>query len=372
MGRLDGPEIRQSLLGNGAIFRYKTPGSKTMILSAAHPIEIEDQIVGTVIVEQSTHEILLLQQDAFERLLLISLMLFIVMGGTLLLFASYLTRRITRLSQKYNRAVSPDGRIIGEVQTGNDKDELGELDRNFSAVLKRSVEYTGYLEAMASRLSHEFRTPLTMLQSSLENIQQTSDSHRDSPYIERALDGTRRLNLILTRIREATRLEQSLQNSNKESLDISAFCRSLCEAYSTTYPNINFEHRIPGDPVLARISPDLISQAVDKLISNAIDFHHPDSTITITLEAADDNSLNIMVRNRGPLVPENEIPKLFHSMQSGRPGNDSQIHLGLGLYLVRLIAEFHDGRAWMKNEPEGPCFVITLAYAKSIRSSQEN
>jgi K+-sensing histidine kinase KdpD len=79
-----------------------------------------------------------------------------------------------------------------------------------------------------------------------------------------------------------------------------------------------------------------------------------------------------MVRNRGPLVPENEIPKLFHSMQSGRPGNDSQIHLGLGLYLVRLIAEFHDGRAWMKNEPEGPCFVITLAYAKSIRSSQEN
>jgi dedicated sortase system histidine kinase len=371
-GRLDGPEIRQSLLGKGAIFRYKTPGSKTMILSAAHPIEIKGRVVGTVVVEQSTHEILLLQQDALERLLLISLMLFIVTGGTLLLFASSLTRRITRLSHKYNRAVSPDGRIIEEVQTGNDKDELGELDRNFSAVLRRSVEYTGYLEAMASRLSHEFRTPLTMLQSSLENIQQANDSHRDSPYIERALDGTRRLNLILTRIREATRLEQSLQNSSKEPIVINAFCRSLCEAYTTTYPHINFEHRIPTDPIVGQISPDLISQAMDKLISNAIDFHHPDSPINIALEMAENNSVNIMVRNRGPLVAEKEIPKLFHSMQSSRKNSDSQIHLGLGLYLVRLIAEFHGGHAWMMNEAEGPCFVITIAYAKLKRSSQEN
>jgi dedicated sortase system histidine kinase len=370
MGRLDGPEIRQSLLGNGAIFRYKTPGSKTMILSAAHPIEIESRVVGTVIVEQSTHEILLLQQDALERLLQISLVLFIVMGGTLLLFASSLTRRITRLSHKYNRAVSPDGRIIEEVQTGNDKDELGELDRNFSAVLRRSVEYTGYLEAMASRLSHEFRTPLTMLQSSLENIQQTSDSNQDSPYIERALDGTRRLNLILTRIREATRLEQSLQNSEKETLDLSAFCRSLCEAYTITYPHIDFEHQIPSDPILAQISPDLLNQAMDKLISNAIDFHLPESTINIALEVADNKALNIMVRNRGPLIPEDRIPKLFHSMPSGRKSHDSQVHLGLGLYLVRLIAEFHGGHAWMKNEPEGPCFVITINYSVLKRSSQ--
>lgn len=364
MGRLDGPEIRRSLLGKGSSYRYKISGSKTMLLSAAHPIEIDDRVVGAVVVEQSTHEILLLQQDALERLLLISLALFIVTGGTLLLFASSLTRRITRLSQKYNRAVSPDGRIIEKVQTDNDKDELGELDRSFSAVLRRSVEYTGYLESMASRLSHEFRTPLTMLQSSLENIQQARDSDQDSPYIERALDGTRRLNLILTRIREATRLEQSLHNSEKARVDISAFCASLCQGYTITYGQVDFECRIPADPILGDISPDLISQAMDKLISNAIDFHYPNTSITIELEAADSGAINFMVRNRGPLVAETQIPKLYHSMQSMRKNTDNQIHLGLGLYLVRLIAEFHGGHAWMKNEPEGPCFVITIANSK--------
>jgi dedicated sortase system histidine kinase len=367
MGRLDGPEIRRSLSGEGAIYRYKISGSKTMILSAAQPIVIDQDIIGTLVVEQSTQEILLLQQSALERLLLISLMLFVITGGTLLLFATSLTRRIMQLSQKYNRAVSPDGRIIEEVQSGKDKDELGELDRSFSAVLKRSIEYTGYLESMASRLTHEFRTPLTMVQSSLENILEDSGSNRESPYIERALDGTRRLNLILTRIREATRLEQSLQNSKKERIDLTAFCKSLCDGYAITYPHVNFTCRIPADSIWGHLSPDLISQAMDKLISNAIDFHQLNSEIILALDLVDNKTFEIKVKNQGPQIPKNEIPKLFHSMASRRKDQkdrDNQVHLGLGLYLVRLIAEFHGGNAWMKNELDGPCFVITLAFSK--------
>jgi signal transduction histidine kinase len=288
-------------------------------------------------------------------------MLFVITGGTLLLFASYLTRRISHLCQKYNRAVSPDGRIIEEVKPGNARDELGELDQSFSAVLKRSVEYTGYLESMASRLTHEFRTPLTMVQSSLENIQTDTDSNRESPYIERALDGTRRLNLILTRIREATRLEQALQNSEKENIDVTAFCKSLRDGYTITYPQVNFKCHLADNPVWSQISPDLISQAMDKLISNAIDFHQPNTPITIALDT-NNKALEIKVKNRGPQIAENEIPKLFHSMESRRKGNDNQIHLGIGLYLVRLIAEFHRGDAWVVNESDGVCFTISLPY----------
>jgi dedicated sortase system histidine kinase len=361
LGKLDGPEIRRALSGDGDIYRYKISGFKTTILSAAQPIEIERGIIGAVVVEQSTQEILLLQQSAFERLILISLMLFVITGGTLLLFASSLTRRITKLSEKFNRAVSHDGRIIEEVASGKDKDELGELDRSFSAVLKRSVEYTGYLESMASRLTHEFRTPLTMVQSSLENIQADRDSSPESPYIERALDGTRRLNLILTRMRDATRLEQSLQNSEKENIDVTAFCKSLCDGYTITYPQVNFKCHLADNPVWSQISPDLISQAMDKLISNAIDFHQPNTPITIALDT-NNKALEIKVKNRGPQIAENEIPKLFHSMESRRKGNDNQIHLGIGLYLVRLIAEFHRGDAWVVNESDGVCFTISLPY----------
>jgi signal transduction histidine kinase len=230
-------------------------------------------------------------------------------------------------------------------------------------VLKRSIEYTGYLESMASRLTHEFRTPLTMVQSSLENIQADRDSNPDSPYIERALDGTRRLNVILTRMREATRLEQSLQNSEKEKVEITAFCKSLCEGYAMTYPQVDFQCHLSTNPVWSRISPDLISQAMDKLISNAIDFHQPNSPITIALDTSNNKTFAIKVKNRGPRIADNEIPKLFHSMESRRKGSDNQVHLGIGLYLVRLIAEFHGGEALTVNESDGVCFSICLAYA---------
>jgi dedicated sortase system histidine kinase len=362
LGKLDGPEIRSALSGEGDIYRYKIAGYKTTILSAAQPIEVDQGIIGAVVVEQSTQEILLLQQSALERLLLISLVLFVITGGTLLLFASSLTRRITKLSEKFNRAVSHDGRIIQEVAPGKEKDELGELDRSFSAVLKRSIEYTGYLESMASRLTHEFRTPLTMVQSSLENIQSDRDSSQESPYIERALDGTRRLNLILTRMRDATRLEQSLQNSEKENIDVTTFCKSLCDGYAITYPQVSFECHMATNPVWSRISPDLISQAMDKLISNAIDFHQPNSPITIALDTSNNKAFEIKVKNHGPQIPENEIPKLFHSMESRRKGSDNQVHLGIGLYLVRMIAEFHRGDVSVSNEPEGVCFTISLPY----------
>ncbi len=362
-GLLDGPEIRQSIAGNGAVYRYKMGNAKTLILSAAQPIRVDGRISGSVVVEQSTHEILLLQQSALERLFLISLILFIVTAGILLLFATSLTRRIIYISDKYNRAVSKDGRIIGKVAAVSNRDELGELDQSFSKVLERSSEYIHYLESMASRLRHEFRTPLTMVQSSLENMQENGDPNAASPYIERALDGTRRLNLILTRIAEATRLEQSLQNSEMEQIDITGFCQSLSNGYAITYPHIDFNCQVPDQALVINLSPDLISQAVDKLISNAIDFHRPGSTIAIDVEVDEKNALFIKVRNRGPLIPENELAGLFRTMDSKRDSDTEQIHLGLGLYIVRLIAEFHQGSVWVENETDGVSFVISLPYA---------
>ncbi|MCU7933308.1 MAG: histidine kinase [Candidatus Thiodiazotropha sp. (ex Dulcina madagascariensis)] len=360
LGRLDGPEIRRALSGEGGIYRYQLPGSKVMTLSAAHPILVDDRVTGTVVVEQTTREILLLQQSASDRLLLISLMLFVITGGALLLFASSLTRRITRLNRKYHQAVSKDGRIVHEVSATRDRDELGELDRSLRAVLQRSKAYTTYLESMASRLAHEFRTPLTIVQSSLENIQNDSDRASASPYAKRALEGTRRLNLILTRLREATRLEQALQSAERVDVDITGLCRSLCSGYAGSYRQIAFDCQIPDHAIQARLAPELISQALDKLVSNAVDFHRPRTAICIELATREEETATILVRNQGPALADEIKQRLFDSMVSLRNTRDDQPHLGLGLYLVRLIAEFHQGRTWAANEDDGVCFAIDL------------
>ena len=366
LGRLDGPEIRRALSGKGGVYRYQSPGTNLMMLSSAHPIRVQGSIQGALVVEQSTQEILILQQSAIEDLLLISLGLFIVTGGSLLLLASSITSRITRLSRKYQQAVSKDGRILMELTTTPERDELGQLDTSLNAVLKRTKEYSHYLESMASRLAHEFRTPLTVIQSSLENLQVEIESNPDEQsnaltYATRAQEGTRRLNQILTRLREATRLEQALNDTEVIDTDLNALLSALCQGYTDSYQKAVFEPTLPDTPIRTLISPDLISQALDKMISNAVDFHQPDTPIRIELDLETDGLAILKVINQGPPLEESIQQNLFNSMSSQRPSSHRQDpHLGLGLYLVRLIAEFHQGRAWAENMNNEVCVAIEL------------
>jgi dedicated sortase system histidine kinase len=357
-GRMDGPEIRRALDGEPAIHRYA--GAPVNTLSAAYPLTNGGETVGAIMVEQTTGNILLLQRQALESLLGTSLILFLLTAGTLFLLASWLTGRIARLNRKFNRAVSHDGRVLETVNGSADNDELGDLERSFASVLQRLQAYNHYLEQMASRLAHEFRTPLAMVQSSLENLQSDDDPERQQRYTDRALEGTQRLHLILNRLREATRLEQALQSAELVKVDLSALCRGLCEGYRLSHPQITFDCEIPDEPIEVMAAPELIGQALDKLIGNAVDFHTRGTPIRLCLNTTANRQVEISIENQGAPLPEDMKHALFESMVSVRDKSGNEPHLGLGLYLVKLILDFHKGRAIASNHEGGVRFTMTL------------
>lgn len=363
LGRLDGPEIRQALRGRPAVYRHRGDASGQTRVSAAYPIGAEQDPLGALVVEQGSEQILLLQETALERLLRSSLLLFLLTLAALLLFTTRLTGRIARLSRRINAAISQDGRIIGEIESAGVTDEIGELERRFASVMQRLRGYNHYLEAMGSRLAHEFRTPLAMVGSSLENLAGATDGKGRGRYLERAREGTRRLSRILEQMREATRLEQTLQQAELETVDLQRVLENLSEGYRTTYPECQIHYRGCADPCQARVAPDLLIQAIDKLLGNAIDFHQPDSPIQLLLNRPGPGMARLQVINQGPPLPAGRRQELFQSMVSIRTRPDSQPHLGLGLYLVRLIAEFHQGRIEADNTREGVCFSLWLPLA---------
>ena len=112
-------------------------------------------------------------------------------------------------------------------------------------------------------------------------------------------------------------------------------------------------------------SPDLLAQLMDKLVDNAADFAPSGSWIRIAL-SHDANSCCIAVSNPGSSLPEELQGQLFDSMVSRREEKDRKPHLGLGLFIVRLITQFHGGEASAKNLPEngGVIFSITLPLEK--------
>jgi two-component system sensor histidine kinase ChvG len=108
-------------------------------------------------------------------------------------------------------------------------------------------------------------------------------------------------------------------------------------------------------------SPDLIVQMLDKLLDNALDFSGDDGRIALRL-TADARTGRLSVTNTGPLLPPQLDGRLFESLVSHRPAPESKPHLGLGLYIVRLIADFHRATVTARNlaDETGVEFAIEL------------
>lgn len=361
--RLRGEEVRAALQGSAHTRWRASPDGRAVIASAATPVRIEDGIRGVVVVEETTHQIQMLKRAALANLVNKTLLAYGIVTFLLLAFATRLSLRLRDLSRQAEAAIDEHGRVVGGMQPSQAADEIGELSRGYAGMLERLQRYNDYLEGMAGRLAHELRTPLTVVQSSLDNLDASPPEER-LQYIERARDGIRRLNILVTRLSEAARLEQAIQSAEVESMDLAQLLEDCVQGYRLAYPSRTFDYEKPAHPVQLRVAPDLIAQLLDKLIANANDFAPANTPITLSLSDTGD-AISLAVDNRGPLLPEDIGDRLFDSLVSRRNSSHKQEpHLGLGLYLARLIADFHQGRLQAANREDGSGVHITLLLPK--------
>ena len=354
-------EVDGALSGILTVDRRPTPDGKAIIVSAAHPIWVGDQVKGAVIVEETTNAVLAERNRAFERLFSIVLAALLLGSVALTLFAAHLSARIRRLRDEAEAAIDAQGRVRGVLAGSNAGDEIGDLSRSFSSVLSRLAQYAGYREQMASRLSHELRTPIAVVRSSLDNLKLSLLPDDARVYMERAQQGLNRLTHILTRMTEATRLERSVGEDERERFDLARVLTGCVDGYRVAYPQHTLKLEIPSGEVIFNGAPEMIAQMLDKLVANAVEFSAAGTPIVVRLERGD-TDLRLSVENEGPLLPDAMGGRLFDSMVSVRGDQASDApHLGLGLYIVRLIAEAHRGRAMAQNREDGRGVVVTVA-----------
>ncbi len=361
-----GRDIAGALQGRPGARVRKTPDGRAVVVSAAYPIWNGDEVLGAVVVEETTNSILSVRSRALQRLLVVTLAAFAVAAAVLLAFATRLSHRIRRLRDEAESAIDASGRLTTRIATGSDaSDEIGDLSRSFSTMLARLSQHHAYLESMASRLSHELRTPIAVVRSSLENLELQPLPGEARVYIERAEEGLARLNTILTRMSEATRLEQSLATQERERFDLAAVVAGCVEGYRGAYPGHAFELGLPAGAIEVDGAPDLAAQLLDKLAANAVDFSAPGAAIVMSVEregANEGRMARVSVQNQGPPLPEQMRGTLFESMVSVRKERGAAPHLGLGLYIARLIAEFHGGSVRADNLPAGGGVIVSATF----------
>ena len=316
--------------------------------------------IGELQVTQAANRWEGLRDRALTRMLDLTLVTSAIAVIVTFAFAAHLAVRLSRLRRASESALTREGLVTHFPETAA-PDELGDVARSFSRLLGRLNEYTSYLRSLAGKLAHEIRTPLTIVRSSLENLQSEEASPAARQYVERALQGSDRLNAILQAMGAATRVEEAIGNAERSRFDLTPVVASAVSAYRVAFPERRFASELPSEPIEIDGAPDLIVQLLDKLIDNAVDFSPAGATITVRLrrEAA---AVVLEVDNPGPPLAPEARGRLFESLWQSRSGSDSRPHFGLGLYIVRLIAEYHRGGVAAADLPggEGARFGVRL------------
>ncbi len=359
-GRERQPYIAAALDGRRAESWFRSVDSGRAVVAVAEPVGSTDGTIGAVVLQQGTDAILSLRNEGLARLMNVTIFVTVLVAAALLGYATWLSRRIRRLSLAAERAVEGAG-IRTELPSAQSGDEIGDLSRSFSSVLAQLADYNEYLRTLASKLSHELRTPLAIVTSSLENLEHEAPAGAMAEYTARARDGAERLRRILNAMSEASRVEELMEHAEPEQFELARVLSAAVDAYRDVYPERRFEFDCPAAETSMRGSPELLIQMLDKLVDNAADFSAAGDLIGIRLDAADD-SLVLGIHNPGPPLPERMRSQLFDSMVSVR-ADGSDRHLGLGLYVAKLIAEGHGGRISAENTGDGVRFSVVLPVA---------
>lgn len=353
---------------------------------ATVPVLLNQTPVAVVLAEQTREAFVTLSDQAILKLIYVSILVIALVVTGLIMYASLLSFRIRKLKQITDKAFIETNRpgplqkeLNNLIPTVHSRDEIGDLYRSFAQLFQHVHHYTAYLYNLSSKLSHELRTPLAIVRSSLDNLSHSTKDDEQQTYINRAIGGLNRLQTILNAMSEANRVEQSIQATEVECFAASEVARDCFMAYRDSFPKADISTDIHDINALVNGSPDLIAQMLDKLIENAVDFAQGRKIqFSVTASQAPSPHITMRLCNEGSQLPKNFENRIFNSLISVRekpllPPNQDQKknqekeapHLGLGLYIVHLIVDFHGGtvNAFNLKDPERVCFEIKLPIA---------
>ena len=210
-------------------------------------------------------------------------------------------------------------------------------------------------------VTHELKTPISVARLNLETLQKyTLDPQKQKKLIRNALDETTRLNFLTNNILIASQLDGGGYKSSKEELDLSTLLKDCMLDFKNRFPDRNFTDAIEADADV-KGDPLLLQMLINNLLENAIKYAPKEKAITALLKKHR-TGIELQIKDQGAGIPDEEKKKVFTKFY--RIGNEATRKTqgtGLGLYLCRKIARYHNADiAVTNNEPCGSIFTVAF------------
>lgn len=361
---LNGPEIADALGGSYGAETRITSGQQSITLYSAIPVFESGKVVGAVLVSQSTFRILsdlyVLRLDIFQ-LFLWSAATAIVLS---LLVSATITVPVRRLRDQAHAILDPRGRLVGGLKPSRARDEVGELSRSLAEITARLERHVRLLESFAGDVSHELKNPLASIRSAVELTLASTDKAERTTMLTMVLEDVSRMERLLTGVREISRIDSGAPEETAETpVDARRIGQSMVEAANARRRG-EVAFVLEGQPAWAWVPAPRLEQVFANLMENAASFSPPGGTVRVEV-GGEDTTTFIRVCDDGPGVPAEHQGRIFDRFFSFRPGEEKGVHAGLGLSIVKAIAESHGGSVSARtgNGGRGACFEVRLPAA---------
>lgn len=295
--------------------------------------------------------------------------LVLVAGGSVIAFVVFgpARRRLRHVQEATERLGAGDLMARAPEHGG---DEVAELARSFNRMAEDLAARARALEAsdrarrqLLADVSHELMTPLTAMRGYVETLSMTElqlDAATRERYMRIIDEETRRLENIIGDLLDLARLEGGGAPMRRERVDVQALFDRVAARHERELRarQIHLRRDVQPGGHVAWGDPDRLEQALQNLAANAL--RHTPEKGGISLTAAPvDGAVRITVRDTGPGIPPEHLPRLFDRFYKADAARRASGGSGLGLSIVKTIVEGHGGSITVHNDG-GAVFEITL------------
>lgn len=239
--------------------------------------------------------------------------------------------------------------------------------------IKSEQEFTRYKLVFFTNIAHEFRTPLTLIQGSLEKekrIMKTNHWQLELEKTVRTMDkSVQRMLRLIDQLLEFRKMQAGKLKLSLQETDVVMFVQGICkmfdDAAESKQIDFKFESQLPA--YLMYLDQQKMDKVVFNLLSNAFKYTHAKGTISVSLSFTD--VMTIRVADTGVGIPQEKRELLFSRfMQSSYTGES----FGIGLHLTHELVRTHHGEiTYQENEGGGSVFVVTIPLQKDCYEASD-
>lgn len=349
-----GNEASQESVAIGSVGSFIRGGPPRRLITIGQAVTGRDGVTRQLVAMRRPRPPLPSMEIVWATQIAVSLLVIGVVGWWI---ARTIARPVAAVGDAARRFASGDLAARVPARYTQSGDELGDLARDFDRMAGRIETLVTSERGVLQDVSHELRSPLARLHLLLD-LAQRSPPDEAATHFTRAEHEISRLDQLIGQALALSRLESDLPGSDRLAFDLSELLRAKIEDWQLEAGARGIGLELVELPAALSIagSEELIGRAIDNLLANAIKYSDDGGRVQIALSRRN-GAAEIRVRDHGPGVPAEDLPRLFRPFFRGTNAVRAEGH-GLGLAIVQRVITAHRGIVSASNASGGGLEVL--------------